>query len=251
MESAIVQSFSRPNNSNGLFHTDTFCAASEAIMTVHSVWRNTGGGGGEQSAGAMVGLLCRPNNMNGHFPKGQEPDFPVRILRVHLSSLMCDCDGEGEYFFCFNTAIKQPAASKENSAVEFFFFNFSISDRNFCFNPQVLPFQNNKQPKKPCSLSLTRTVTRVTAMYASGKEVSCWVSLKILPSYYLHWSHFESLQMLHSTQLGLLDFSRALSMRSLSEDQSICVKVKKTWKPVEVIVVKRKQNKHQLNSCFF
>lgn len=37
MESAIVQSFSRPNNSNGLFHTDTFCAASEAIMTVHSV----------------------------------------------------------------------------------------------------------------------------------------------------------------------------------------------------------------------
>lgn len=37
MESAIVQSFSRPNNSNGLFHTDTFCAASEAIMTVHSM----------------------------------------------------------------------------------------------------------------------------------------------------------------------------------------------------------------------
>lgn len=81
--------------------------------------------------------------MSKHFLKGQEPDFPARILRGHLPSLICDCDGESENFFSFITAIKHLAASGENSAsqvVLFFCFVFfpTISDRNFCFNPQVL-----------------------------------------------------------------------------------------------------------------
>lgn len=37
--------------------------------------------------------------MSERFPKGQEPDFPARILRGHLPSLMCDCDGERERIF--------------------------------------------------------------------------------------------------------------------------------------------------------
>lgn len=54
--------------------------------------------------------------MSEHFPKGQEPDFPVRILRIQLLSLMSDCDGERENVFCFITAIKpaiQPGLLKK------------------------------------------------------------------------------------------------------------------------------------------
>lgn len=70
--------------------------------------------------------------MSERFPKGQEPDFPARILRGHLPSLMCDCDGERErIFFSFITAIKQLAASGENSASQVVVFLLFVFFPNY------------------------------------------------------------------------------------------------------------------------
>lgn len=68
MESAIVQSFSSPNNSNRLFiQTHLLCFRGDYECTQCDV---TGGA-----------LLWKPNNMSERFLKGREPDFPVRLIR--------------------------------------------------------------------------------------------------------------------------------------------------------------------------
>lgn len=67
MESATVQSFSSPNNSNRLFiQTHLLCFRGDYECTQCDV------------TGA---LLWKPNNMSERFLKGREPDFPVRLIR--------------------------------------------------------------------------------------------------------------------------------------------------------------------------